>query len=308
MLLFRKNTNRKLATYFLGILIGSMATPIMSLATEITPSHVYQKTETLRQILDEADVLETRLYEETLEDEALRHPRHVMQKVRECHTILSRLLEQNKIKVDDLPDLFSIREVRPSDVENGVNHLIKNARKLTPGNTVDALYVPGKVPSDVYNNLKRICASTRAEIIPSDVFQVVKSVNENLDKLMQVRGYDIEISYQSFENKIPADVYQKTWEFLEDLRTLALNPDFAIPGGVIVPNQVPGHEITPQDVIALMNDALAETNAMKYTLGVREKSILPEYQDQKTPSDVFSQIDRAHNVVKTLLQKEAEEE
>ena len=56
-----------------------------------------------------------------------------------------------------------------------------------------------------------------------------------------------------------------------------------------------------------MNDGMAETNAIKYTMGVRESSELSSYQEGKTPSDVFSQIERAHRIVKTLLEKEAEE-
>ncbi len=276
-------------------------------AQDITPSHVYQKTEILRLTLQEQSLLDIRRYENEPEDSALRHPRHVMQKVRECHTVLSKLLKERNIEAKPLPDLFSIREVRPFDVQGGVHHLLQHALLVKEAALPDVAFEAEKVPSDVYNNLKRICASIKAEIVPSDVYQVAASVNENLNKIVRVRGYNFDSAYESFENKVPADVYRETWAFLEDLRTLALNPDFAIPGGVIVPTQVPDGTIIPQDVIALMHDALAETNAMKYTLGVREKTALPQYQEGKTPSDVFSQIRRAHAVVKTLLAKEAEE-
>ncbi|MBX2834935.1 MAG: hypothetical protein KTR28_08180 [Micavibrio sp.] len=252
-------------------------------------------------------MLDIHRYEEEPEDTALRHPRHVIKKVRECHTILSKLLKEKNIEVKPIPDLFSIREVRSSDVQNGVHHLLQDALQVKEVTLPDVAFEAGKVPSDVYNNLKRICASIKAEIVPSDVYQVAAGINKNLNKIVQVRGYEFTSAYEDFEGKTPADVYKETWAFLEDLRTLALNPDFSIPGGVIVPSQVPEGKIIPQDVIALMHDALAETIAMKYTLGIREKTSLPQYQDGKTSSDVFSQIRRAHAVVKTLLAKERAE-
>lgn len=289
-----------------GILLISLQF-ISVQASGITPSDVYRKTEMLRLTLQQQGLLDLKKYQDEEDDRALRHPRHVMQKVRECHTLLARLLKQKNIQVEPLPELFSVREIRPSDVQNSVDHLVKQASGLNEVVQDDVQFEEGKVPSDVYNNLKRICSAVRVEIVPSDVYQIAAAVNNNLNKIVEMRGYDFNIPYRTFSDKVPGDVYQETWRFLEDLRTLALNPDFAIPGGVIVPNHIPQREIIPQDVIALMNDALAETGAMKYTLGVRENKGLPAYQDNKTPSDVYAQITRAHTVVKTLLEQEAQE-
>lgn len=277
------------------------------LAANITPSHVYQKTEILRVNLQQQGLLDTDRFDKVTADQALRHPRHVIQKVRECHTILAKILRQHNIQSDPLPELFSVREVRPSDVQNGVEHLLQEARKLGNGPVPSVAFEAGKVPGDVYNNLKRICAAIRADITPSDVYQIATAVNANLDKMFTARGYDFDVPYQSFQNKTPSDVYQKTWAFLKDLRTLGLNPDFAIPGGVIVPNAVPERDITPQDVMALMNDALAETNAMNYTLGIREHAVLPFYQDNMTPSHVYAQSERAYRLVQTMLKRESDE-
>ena len=278
-------------------------------AAEITPSHVYQKTEVLRLALQEQGLIDTHRYEmEEKKDNALRHPRHVMQKVRECHTTLSKILKDKNIDAHPLPNLFSIREVRPSDVYNGVDHLIQDVLRLSEAPAPSFKFEQGKVPDDVFVNLKRICTSIHSEIVPSDVFQIAKAVNNNLDIIIRARGYEFSVPYSNFEDKIPGDVYKTSQAFMEDLRKLALNSDFAIPGGVIVPEYAPEGTVIPQDVIALMNDALAETDAMKYTLGVRELTVLPQYQDGKTPSDVFIQIDRAHTLLNILLKKEAEDD
>lgn len=286
------------------LLLVFMSVSLQGQASDITPSHVYQKTELLRVILLKQDLLDTHLYESIKGDDSLRHPRHVMQKVRKCHTIFSKILRGKDIESSPIPELFSVREIRPSDVENGVSHLIAEISKLGHKDVTEPKFVPGKVPNDVYNNLKRICRAVRAEIVPSDVYQAAVAVNENLDKIAGARGYEIAETYGKFQNKIPRDVYRETVEFLEDLRLLALNPDFAIPGGVLIPNIVPSGEIRPDDVLTVMNESLAETDAIKYSLNIREHMTLPEYEEGKTPSDVFSQIDRAHSLVRFLLEKE----
>ncbi len=294
---------RLLGVFFYFILISQ------AFASEITPSHVYQKTEVLRLSLQQLNFLDTQRYDAVRADRSLRHPRHVMQKVRECHTIVSKLLSQQNIDAQPLPEPFSLREVRPSDVKNGVDHLLQEVQSLE-GGVVEVQQVAlenGKVPSDVYNNLKRICAAIQVDTTPSDVYQIALAVNDNLDKIMRLRGYDLDVPYEDFEGKVPGDVYQETFSFLIDLRILALNSDFSIPGGVVVPNEVLQVNIVPQDVISLMNDALAETDAMKYTLGMREVTALADMQAKKKPSDVFSQIHRAHNVVRMLIEKEVVE-
>lgn len=279
-------------------------------AAGITPFDVYQKTEVLRQALEDGNLIDTENYEAEPDDKELRHPRHVIQKVRECHMMLSKILRAEGVSITPLPDLISVREVRPADVLSGVNSLIKtvnaldmNAEYKQPSVEKKAL-LHGILPVDVYNNLKRICRSIKAQVEPSDVYQVAVVVNQNLDKVVAGRGYAFETEYHAFENKVPADVYVKTKEFLKDLRQLALNPDFAIPGGVVFSQDILKTDILPQDVMGLMNDAVSETQAIKYTLNIREHAEFPPYAGGMKPSDVFSQIERAHRVVKTLLERE----
>ena len=273
---------------------------------KITPSHVYQSTEELRLKLQAFGLLDMQTYELVKPDTVLRHPRHVIQKVRECHQLFSKILLARNIEPEPLPDLYSLREVRPSDVKNGVGHLVREIEKLGQTESIEVPFIENKLPDDVYNNLKRICRAVTVDIVPADVYQVAAAVRVNTEKIANNRGYKLDIKEKKFTSKIPADVYQETWLFLDDLRLLALNPDFAIPGGVIMPNKQDKDDIEPHDVIALMNNALSGTNAIKYTLGVREKTDLPGFEKDKTPSDVFREIHHAHIIVKRLIELETE--
>ena len=101
-------------------------------AADITPSDVYQKTEMLRLLLEKEGLIDTQLYAAQKNDEALRHPRHVIQTVRKCHTLLGKLMKAQGFVPEPLPTLHSVREIRPSDVMAGVEHLIEDAEKLGP--------------------------------------------------------------------------------------------------------------------------------------------------------------------------------
>lgn len=280
-----------------------LSAPAAYSADRITPSDVYQSTENLRLKLDALGLFDMQMYHTIPPDTALRHPRHVMQKVRECHQLFEKILISHDRQADPLPDMYSLREVRPADVKNGVDHLLRQLDKLSDTPIpVNAPYTDGKLPSDVYNNLKRICHTVKAEILPSDVFRVASVVADNMEAIYKSRDFEDDMpEIQTFTDKVPGDVYFETWDFLKNLRQLALNADYAIPGGVVLSNERPQGTITPQDVIALMGDALAETNAIKYSLYVRENTHLPPLIPSKTPSDVFGKIHYAHAIVQKLL-------
>ncbi len=275
----------------------------------ISPTDVFQKTEILALKLDVLGLLNHAEQGMVDSTDMLRHPRHVMQKVRECHTLVGKILVQKGHSPEKLPDLFSVQEIRPMDVLSGVNHLIKEVDRLNP----PAIKIPKikdqKVPGDVYANLNKICRSLDAEIIPSDLFQIAVGVNERLDNILTLRAYDNSFPLKVFADIKPIDVYLKTLSFLTDLRLLALNPDFAIPGGIIFRNYKPVEEdIKPQDIMSLMNDSFSGTSAISYTLGYRDHVLLPSYEDHKNFSDVYAQISRAHDVVRFLLIQETGDE
>lgn len=296
-----------LQTAFLVVfLVCFIASAQTFAASDITPSHVYQKAETLERMLKAQNLIDPERYHIGVHNYALRHPRHVIQKVRECHTVFSRLLGEKNQKQHLVTHLYSSQEVKPSDVYHAVEHLIEHLDKLEISAIEEPELQVGKTPSDVYDILSNICRATRAEITPSDVYQVATAIYQDLTRIADVRGYVLETPYHSYSGKKPSDVYQKTQAFMLDLRQLALFSDYAIPGGVIISDITPEDPIIPQDVIGLMYGALAETNAIQYALGVHAYNTLPPYVHGQTPSDVYSQIDHAHEIVLKLLELETE--
>lgn len=275
----------------------------------ISPTDVFQKTEILALKLEALGLLKHIEQDMVDPTNMLRHPRHVIQKVRECHTLVGKILIQKGYNPEKLPDLFSVQEIRPIDVLSGVNHLIMEVDKLSPPEIVIPTITDQKVPGDVYTNLNKICRSLDAEIVPSDLFQIALGVNERLDNILTLRAYDNSFPVKVFADIKPIDVYIETLSFLTDLRLLALNPDFAIPGGIIFRNYKPVEEdIKPQDIMSLMNDSFSGTSAISYTLGYRDRVLLPSYEDHKTFSNVYAQISRAHDVVRFLLTQETGDE
>lgn len=278
-------------------------------AEDITPSHVYQTTENLRLMLEELNLLNTGLQERETTETLLRHPRHVMQKVRECHIVLSKILQAKNIKPTPLPDLDSLREVRPLDVKGGVDHLIRETQKMQEHDSElpQALFSPGKVPADVYSNLESICGAMNAKITPSDIFRVISAVKENIMEIAASRGYEIEMDPPNTQSEVSlSEIYERTWAFMKDLRTLSLEPDFGIPGGVVMPAEKVKYSVTHQEVFALISDVLAETNAIKYALGLRNRTALPSEEDSKTASDLYTTLLEAHSILKKLAYIESQ--
>lgn len=283
----------------------STAAQIPQITYSITPSHVYQATEEFRLQLENLGLIDRQIYESAKPDRALRHPRHVIQKVRECHTILSKVLLARDLEPEPVPGLFSSREIRPADVRNGVQHLLKETEKLGGKISQDVPFVDGKLPGDVYNNLKRICEAVNIQTVASDVYQVAVAVRENMENIAHSQGYKISYVPDDLGEKTVKDLYLETWALLDDMRNLALIPDYAIPGGVIIPNKQDENKVNMRDVMSLMNDALSGTDAIKYTLNVNEETVLPGYSEGKTEKDVFGEISNIRFIVNRVIEFEA---
>ncbi len=289
-------------------LIAALGHASSSRSETITPSDVYKVTEELRMALLDLRLLDLESYESQAFDVALRHPRHVMQKVRKCHMVISKIMQQNGVSSSPLPALHSLREIRPLDVKKGVEHLLNEVRMIGPVQQREIVKLKGKLPNDVYNNLKRMCRALNVEINSSDVYRTAKAIDENIEKIALSRGYELTLDDEPSFNKSSHDVYQETLSFMDDLRILALNPDFAIPGGVLIPDRLRTKEASSQDNLALMNDALAETDAIKYVLGVREHAAQLSSHEEKSATDVFKVIRHAHNLVQKIIEFEARAE
>ena len=87
---------------------------------------------------------------------------------------------------------------------------------------------------------------------------------------------------------------------LTQLQTLTENnADFAIPNGVVMPNDRSG-KVRPGHVLDLLNNALAEISAIKVKVGATTPTELAPPQSGKTPSNVFDAVSTARAMVESL--------
>ncbi len=274
-------------------------------ANEITPSDVYQRTEELRVKLDALGLLNMQEYEAEKYDDALRHPRHVFQKVRECHSLISKILISKGNNPSALPKIVSKREVSPRDVMRGVNHLVSETEKIDDVTVpqVKVIKPTAKVSNDVFNNLKNICRSLQVNVTPDEVYQVAKAVNEHMKMMLRHRDYQFDEKIQLPANKTHFDVYYETLSLFDNLYELSLNPDYAILGGVILQKNRNG-KIKQNDIISLMYEAYAEVEAIEYALHIEEEAMFPVHESGKTNSDVFAQVYGARMLVEKIIDLE----
>lgn len=295
------------------IAIALVAFPVaaQSNQSETTPDDVYRVVETINS--------ELRLFHELNDlpaptepaatELASRRPRHVLQKARKVLLQVQLLRKINGLTENALP-IEPTREIRPADVKEMVDRIAEDVGDLRPIFGVNRMAEPaseptGRSPTDVYGRLIQTSALVTAlgtpEIVPNDVYRVALTILSDLELIRAHRGITdtVELRTGSVEKK-PEDVYRTAWQLLAELETLTLrNPEFAIPGGVVLPNPQ-SVRVVPEDVMDLLNSVLAEISAIKVKLGLQAPTEFAPAQAGKTPSFVYDAVNTALLAVRTL--------
>lgn len=296
----------KAVSVFTVVVFLYSGTATVSASEEVTPLEVFLLTETLKAHLLDLKVISPEKIATFDDADDLRHPRHVIQKVKECHTILSKFLIRKGVSPAALPLDELLREVKPSDVKYGVEHLIQEVKKVGTVSEVVLHKKSGILPIDVFNNLRKICGAIDVEIFASDIFQVATAVLLNTHQIAKVRDIEIpSLSKRVTLSKSPREVFEITINLLRNLRQLSLYADYAIPGGIILSEVAPSDSGWERTILSALYDALAETSAIKYSLHVREKVTSPDYIENKTLTDVYKKVYFADVIVRKLVEIEA---
>lgn len=291
------------------LLAVGLATPVF--AETITPSHVYQsvdKANTELALLHEANQSKPRS-DKNAPALTERRPRHVLQKAREVLMKVQALRLINGLPEIDVP-AFPVREVLPADVMKVVNRIAADVRDLRPifGVTEPApesALPSGKTPTDVFGNL--VAAGLQVDglgipkSVPNAVYRVAMTIISDLEKVRAARGLADPVAMISGSSaKKPKHVFENSIQLLTQLQTLTENnADFAIPNGVVMPNDRSG-KIRPGHVLDLLNNALAEISAIKVKVGATTPTELAPPQSGKTPSNVFDAVSTARAMVESL--------
>lgn len=274
----------------------------------VTPSHVFQITQktinTLIPIL-RAKQLNNQLDSFYFHD---RQPRHVWQKAHAALTKMQQLQKKEGLVRIDLPPLY-LRDAAPADVIELIRLLHKSALGLREHyhNTASIKDVPlrhGKIPSDVYSNLTLINSMldnlVGAPVIPSDVHQIVRSVNEALQQIYHQENTPIPpFTYPEVSGKTPRNVYILAHETHADLKAFHSRKLFDITGGIPLLTRK-GGLITPRDVLHIARAILADLQAIGSIVGLADTIELAPYISGKTPSDVYAELLKTRTMIRGL--------
>jgi hypothetical protein len=281
-------------------------------AQDATPSHVYQVVDNVNAelaLLHEANgsTPKTDKNAAALTD---RRPRHVLQKAREVLIKVQTVRKLNGLAEKPVP-AFPVTEVKPADVKAMVERILADVKdlrsKFNVSKTAAAAALPsGKTPTDVYANLAaaglHIDGLGLPKTVPNEVYQVALTIIGDLKHVASATGMSIDsVAMQSgSKGKKPQDVYAAGFELLAALKvTTEQNPNFAIPAGVVMPNQRAG-KVKPAHVMDVLNNALAEIGAIKVKVGAKTATEFAPAQSGKTPSDVYDAVQTAVLMVKAF--------
>lgn len=270
-------------------------------AQETTPSHVFQVVETVRSTIafyidqnfgDADDGAE-------MDIERARKPRHVLAKAMLVSDQANMLRRINGLPPEARP-VITIRAITPADVKTEVDRLLAQVSELGPrfglGAALPAAaFVDGKAPVDVYRRLSQVGDMIyRLGVprpVPNDVFRSVEALTGDLDALAATLGRSDRVFRDTNPGEwSPADLYEQGFQLIAGLRGFvtkypALEPD----GGILEPERRTGN-ITPSDVLDLVNGIRADIRAMRSAAGETGTAASAPVQSGRTPSDVYSRL------------------
>lgn len=276
---------------------------------EITPSHVYQKTEYILARLAQygaAEGIAPRTLPYWPEN---RQPRHVLMETRTLLLRLDRWAEMKGQKSATTP-VFKSMVVTPANVLEQMNNLDGQIAALAAQYDVAASpqkppFREGYVPADVFRNVLKIALWLDAlgvpELEPSDVHQLARTMNSSLASICQhLKAYcptDLPPRKDGLE---PSDVYGKARLVFEHLRVLAASTTPSVQGGIVIPTARVGAKI-PAHVHALVGQMQADIGALQLAVGLTDPTVMEPRINGMTPSDVYQQMEHAQAILTALI-------
>lgn len=278
---------------------------------EVTPSDVYQVVDTINAELGALLVMSGAPFEPDPSAPALtpRQPRHVVQKAREVLLKVQTLRALNGLPENPVP-AFPLTEAVPADSKDMVDAILRDLYELRKKFNVteppaQAPLLRGKTPTNVYANLQRASEVLDAlgvpRTMPNDVYRVAVMIVHDLDLIVAARHRPSPpVAAPAPKTLSPADTYRIAFDVLDRLREKTeADSALSVRGGIVTPNRRPG-PLTPAHVLDLENNLLAELGAIKATLGITTRTVVPPLIHGKTPSDTFDMLARALALVDAL--------
>ncbi|WP_374763651.1 hypothetical protein [Yunchengibacter salinarum] len=237
-----------------------------------------------------------------------RQPRHVYQKLRSTYMQLQlfRWLSGEPRKT---PEPLPLRQITPGEVLELTETFLSDLRDVKPAYFLaKTVAEPEKrsnvTPTDVFEALtyseQLLLGMDMPATVPNDVYQLALMLLEDARSLHRaIKGGDAGVDLAlTTTGKVPADAYDASMTVLDTLSALTDSGKLSIPAGVVRPAR-PG-TITPNSVMRLMGDILADLNAAKISAGVSEQTEMPPSQSGKTPSNVVDVLITTNRILSAI--------
>lgn len=287
---------QRIMTLFCALYLYLLVAPTWAVTT-VTPSHVYQASETLiNEINALRQALGVRDYPPNPELQSDRSPIHVYAKSLEV--LLKLIWIEQKYSISPSPlGQIPVKAVVPEDVLNNVNMLLEEVRRIkqaldiqTPVRT--AKLETNKTPSDVYDKIS--LASTLLDGIVgrslsfNDVYRNIQYVNDEMQLI--ANHLDIKLRTQTPNIKqrrrmakdIAEQVYLAVHRMIDLQESLKMNAS-------VVPN-LTMVRITPSEVYDATTALMAELIRIKHHLKIEEPHRARTLPFGKHPDDVYANM------------------
>lgn len=263
-------------------------------ASEITPSHVYQRSEQLLlavQQIRSAEKITAKAKVPSVQID--KSPLQVYVKSLEVRTKVAYL--QRKYKLQPLPAVdIPLRNIAPKEVYQSLAQLQFALQPIQQRLGVETLpqvpFIKGKTPANVYENLWKVSYSLDelvGSISPNLVYQNMLYALEDTRAIAQ----KLNVGLISKGRKITENVnpISPNIEGFKNLYRLArIERKLKLKAVKIRP--FPSGEISPSDVYDTTNNILAELVRLKVAQGITEQHSTIELPQNKRPADVLEKM------------------
>jgi hypothetical protein len=264
-------------------------------AAEATPSDVYAEA-----VRIEHEVASLRRYLKVAGEAEVTHAKsaelrseHVWS---ECYVIL--------LKLGKLRRQLNLPYVEPIGTEPSLDMPLNSVWGMTqrildeihilkffldiPGQAPAAVPVAGKRPVDAFNKLTQISRELdllSSPVTPTDAYSEAKRIDAEVDAaLRHLRVVEKAVPPARLEDLRPKDSLRAVFGLLEELRRIERDYGMAMPEFREFDT---GDKATPDDVLILVEMAIAELERVKARVGMVHRVTVPgTYEQNKKPADV----------------------
>ena len=112
-------------------------------------------------------------------------------------------------------------------------------------------------------------------------------------------GVSGRVDVGNIHSKQIGDVYEESHKLIADLRALTKKDEFAIPGGVVIPDKTRG-KVSAHHVLDVINKVLGDLSAVKVKVGAKTASTFAMPRSGRVPTDIYTAVLMARKLVKQL--------